>query len=84
LGYEASSTFQIVSVENGIVTGWAALTPFSSREVYRGVAEVSIYVASRFRGKKTGSQLMDQIIISLSLTESGLSFRVFFLRMKLH
>jgi phosphinothricin acetyltransferase len=53
--------------ETGIVTGWAALTPFSSREVYRGVAEVSIYVASRFRGKKTGSQLMDQIIISSEL-----------------
>jgi L-amino acid N-acyltransferase YncA len=53
-----------VSVENGFVTGWAALTPFSSREVYRGVAEVSIYVANGFRGKKTGSHLMDQIIIS--------------------
>jgi L-amino acid N-acyltransferase YncA len=58
---------RFVSVENGIVTGWAALTPFSSREVYRGVAEVSIYVASVFRGKKTGSQLMDQIIVSSEL-----------------
>jgi phosphinothricin acetyltransferase len=58
---------RFVSVENGIVTGWAALTPFSSREVYRGVAEVSIYVASGFRGKETGSQLMDQIIITSEL-----------------
>jgi L-amino acid N-acyltransferase YncA len=58
---------RFVSVENGINTGWAALTSFSSREVYRGVAEVSIYVARGFRGKKTGSQLMDQIIISSEL-----------------
>jgi phosphinothricin acetyltransferase len=30
--------------EEGNVLGWAALTPSSSRPVYRGVAEVSIYV----------------------------------------
>jgi L-amino acid N-acyltransferase YncA len=30
--------------EHGKVLGWAALTPASSRPVYRGVAEVSIYV----------------------------------------
>jgi phosphinothricin acetyltransferase len=55
---------RFVSEEKGIVTGWAALTSFSTREVYRGVAEVSIYVASALHGKKIGSALMDQIIIS--------------------
>jgi phosphinothricin acetyltransferase len=55
---------RFVSEENGIVTGWAALTPFSTREVYRGVAEVSIYIADSFRGKKIGSELMENIIIS--------------------
>jgi L-amino acid N-acyltransferase YncA len=30
--------------ETGEVLGWAALTPASGRPVYRGVAEVSIYV----------------------------------------
>jgi phosphinothricin acetyltransferase len=50
--------------ENGIVAGWAALTPFSSRDVYRGVAELSIYVASKYRGKKIGSSLMEHIISS--------------------
>jgi len=65
LGYEASSTSRFVSVEM-VSLRLAALTPFSSREVYRGVAEVSIYVASRFRGKK---QVLtdDQIIISSEL-----------------
>jgi L-amino acid N-acyltransferase YncA len=55
---------RIVSDENGIVRGWAALTPFSTRDVYRGVAEVSVYVASNFRGRKIGSELMEKIIIS--------------------
>jgi phosphinothricin acetyltransferase len=58
---------RFVSEENGIVAGWAALTPFSVREVYRGVAEVSIYVAGGFRGKKIGSGLMEQLIISSEL-----------------
>ncbi|MGD0753923.1 MAG: N-acetyltransferase family protein [Bacteroidales bacterium] len=58
---------RFVSEENGIVAGWAALTPFSAREVYRGVAEVSIYVAGGFRGKKIGSALMEQLINSSEL-----------------
>jgi L-amino acid N-acyltransferase YncA len=58
---------RFVFEENGKVTGWAALTPFSAREVYAGVAEVSIYVASGLRGKKIGSSLMEQVIISSEL-----------------
>jgi phosphinothricin acetyltransferase len=58
---------RFVFEENGKVTGWAALTPFSAREVYAGVAEVSIYVASGLRGKKIGSNLMEQVIISSEL-----------------
>jgi L-amino acid N-acyltransferase YncA len=55
---------RFVADEDGIITGWAALSPFSSRDVYRGVAELSIYVAIGFRGRKIGSHLMEQIIIS--------------------
>ena len=55
---------RFVSEENGTIVGWAALTPFSAREVYRGVAEVSIYVSTDFRRKKIGSGLMKQIIES--------------------
>jgi len=58
---------RFVSVENEKVIGWAALTPFSARKVYRGVAEVSIYIASSFRGKGTGSVLMEIIITSSEL-----------------
>jgi phosphinothricin acetyltransferase len=55
---------RFVAEEDGVVTGWAALSPFSSREAYKGVAELSIYVATGFRGRKIGSDLMEQIIIS--------------------
>lgn len=55
---------RFVSEEDGILTGWGALSAFSTREVYKGVAELSIYVAAGFRGKKTGSALMERIIAS--------------------
>jgi len=55
---------RFVFEEDDIVTGWAALTPFSTREVYKGVAELSIYVATGFRGRKIGSELMEQVISS--------------------
>jgi L-amino acid N-acyltransferase YncA len=42
---------RLVAVDNGNVSGWAALTPVSGRCVYAGVAEVSVYVAAAARGK---------------------------------
>ncbi|HVR43895.1 MAG TPA: GNAT family N-acetyltransferase [Thermoanaerobaculia bacterium] len=42
------------------IVGWAALSPVSSRAVYAGVAEVSVYVAERERG--VGGALLDAII----------------------
>jgi len=55
---------RFVSEEDRIVMGWAALTSFSTREAYRGVAELSIYVATGFRGRKIGSELMEVVISS--------------------
>jgi phosphinothricin acetyltransferase len=46
----------------GTVLGWAALSGVSSRCVYAGVAEVSIYVAARERGRGVGRQLMSRLI----------------------
>jgi phosphinothricin acetyltransferase len=44
------------------VLGWAALSRVSSRQVYRGVAEVSIYVADRARGRGIGAALLAALI----------------------
>lgn len=53
---------RILSEENGVVTGWAALIPVSRRKAYEGVAEESIYIREGFRGKGTGSLLMQELI----------------------
>jgi L-amino acid N-acyltransferase YncA len=43
---------------DGSVLGWAALTSASSRPVYRGVAEVSIYVDPAYAGRGVGRTLL--------------------------
>lgn len=50
---------RIVAVgDAGDVVGWAAASPISSREVYRGVIEHSVYVAPTARGKGIGALLL--------------------------
>ncbi len=49
---------RFVIIDGNTIVGWAALTPVSSRCVYRGVAEVSIYIHSSYRGKMAGTQLL--------------------------
>ena len=46
----------------GNLAGWAALSPSSSRQVYAGVAEISIYVAESFRGRQVGIALLHRLI----------------------
>ena len=54
---------RFVAEENGQVAGWAALTPVSGRCVYAGVAEVSVYVGEKFRGKGIGQSLLKELIL---------------------
>jgi L-amino acid N-acyltransferase YncA len=53
---------RLVAVENGQVVGWAALSPVSTRCVYAGVAEVSVYVASEAHGKGVGQALLSKLV----------------------
>ncbi len=54
---------RIVAIsDSGKVLGWAALSPVSGRCVYAGVAEVSIYIAERARGRGVGRRLMNRLI----------------------
>jgi len=48
--------------EDKQLRGWATLAPVSARDCYRGVAEVSIYVASDHLGKGIGSRLMAELV----------------------
>jgi phosphinothricin acetyltransferase len=48
----------------GLVIGWAALSPFSKRQCYAGVAEVGVYVAAQARGNGVGRTLLEAVIES--------------------
>jgi L-amino acid N-acyltransferase YncA len=51
-----------VGIMDNKIVGWAALTAVSSRCVYAGVAEVSVYVATNYRGLKIGTKLLEYLI----------------------
>ena len=53
---------RLVAELDGKVVGWAGLSATSSRCVYRGVAEVSVYVAAEARGKGGGRALLSALI----------------------
>ncbi|HYM79522.1 MAG TPA: GNAT family N-acetyltransferase [Candidatus Dormibacteraeota bacterium] len=53
---------RLIPVSELKVLGWAALTPVSSRRVYRGVAEVSVYVAVAARGRGVGKALLHSLV----------------------
>ena len=55
-------TCRLIALSDGEIVGWAALTPVSSRPVYRGVAEVSLYVAETARGHGIGGKLLAKLI----------------------
>jgi L-amino acid N-acyltransferase YncA len=53
---------RLVATRADHVIGWAALSPVSSRCVYAGVAEVSVYVAADARGAGTGRHLLAALV----------------------
>ena len=53
---------RLIAVQDNQVLAWAALTPVSSRCVYAGVAEVSVYVDAASRGQGLGEQLLQALI----------------------
>lgn len=51
-------TCRYVITHHQKVVGWAALSPVSSRCVYAGVAELSVYVDNDYKGQGLGSRLL--------------------------
>ncbi|MEM8693973.1 MAG: N-acetyltransferase family protein [Pseudomonadota bacterium] len=53
---------QLVAERQGEVLGWAGISATSTREVYRGVGEISVYVATEARGLGIGDALLSALI----------------------
>lgn len=53
---------RLVAVNSKAILGWAALSPVSTRRVYSGVAEVSVYVAATARGQGVGTLLLQSLV----------------------
>ena len=53
---------RLVMRDGETILGWAALSPVSKREVYRGVAELTVYVSENARGRGIGRTLLDALI----------------------
>ncbi|MCK0107735.1 N-acetyltransferase family protein [Flavobacteriaceae bacterium S0825] len=54
---------RLVAEVNSKVVGFAVLSQVSKREVYKGVAEVTVYVAANERGKGIGKRLLETLVI---------------------
>lgn len=55
---------RFVAREGDSISGWVALSPVSSRCVYSGVVELSIYVGTSYWGRGVGSALIEALIAS--------------------
>ncbi|HEY2963190.1 MAG TPA: GNAT family N-acetyltransferase [Pyrinomonadaceae bacterium] len=53
---------RLVLRDGAAVLGWAALSPVSKRHVYRGVAELTVYIAESARGQGLGRALLEALI----------------------
>jgi len=53
---------RLVARDGEAVLGWAALSRVSDRCVYGGVAEISVYVAARARGRGVGKRLLSRLV----------------------
>ena len=57
-----SQSCRLVAKSGDNILGWVALSPVSSRCVYAGVAEVSIYIDESCRGQKIGTALLTALV----------------------
>lgn len=52
----------VVCEIDGVVVGWASLSPYSDRCAYSDTAEISVYVAEEHSGKGFGRQLLEKTV----------------------
>ncbi len=60
---ERGARYRVVAAEQeGAVVGWASLNPFSARDCYAGVADLSIYIQRERRGVGLGKLLLEAVL----------------------
>lgn len=56
------SSCRLVARLGDKILGWGSLSPTSSRCVYAGVAEVSVYIGEEYRGKGVGTAILNNLV----------------------
>ncbi|MED4698196.1 GNAT family N-acetyltransferase [Lysinibacillus capsici] len=56
------AALRFVAEEHSRVVGWIGISPISTRAVYSGVGEVSVYISSDSKGKGIASKLFKVLI----------------------
>jgi L-amino acid N-acyltransferase YncA len=56
------SELRLVAERDGVIVGWAAVSPVSDRCCYEGVGDVSVYVAEAARGSGVGRALLGELV----------------------
>ena len=51
----------LVAERDGVILGFARVTPYSQRDVYEGIGEHGVYVAGSARGQGIGRALLDAL-----------------------
>lgn len=52
----------VVGTVDGIVAGYASLSPYRPKEAYKSTVELSIYIHQDYRGRGIATQLMTHIL----------------------
>lgn len=55
-------TCRFIAIENKEIIGWCTLSAISKREVYKGVAETTIYISEKHQGKGVGKILLNHLV----------------------
>ena len=60
----------IVGTVDGVVAGYASLSPYRPKEAYKSTVELSIYIHQEYRGKGVASKLMAHILDHAKATDT--------------
>lgn len=52
----------LLAEKDGIVAGYATLSPYRQKEAYKSTAELSVYIAPEFRRQGIAAALMEEIL----------------------